>query len=120
MPEDRDTAVTLARLEGKIDTLAVKVDAGDKSSASLVELVKTEVAGVRTVVDGLRTDLREQSRGSDRAISKVRTDLEERLNSHDDKLAQHSSWMNRLMGGLALCAGIGVPGIVALIRGLHG
>lgn len=120
MPDDRDTAVTLARLEGKIDTLAVKVDAGDKASASLVELVKNEVAGVRTVVDGLRNDLREQSRTTDRAISKVRTDLEDRLDDHDEKFEKQSSLINKLIGGVMVVGGLGVPGIVALIRGLHG
>lgn len=133
-----DVAVTLVRLEGKVDTLAVKMDAGDRAATQLVELVKTELANVQSSVADLKRTVAAGQDKADTALSRVRVDLEHQIEgaradwreerqehkeTHKglyDRADRLDRWVNRLIGGCLLAASMGVPGIVALVRGWHG
>lgn len=131
MTEPVNFAVSLARLEGKVDTLTVKVDAGDKASASLVELVKAEMVNLRKSFEDFRRDNSHELNTLDQGISKVRTDASKALadaearvridiEGQQQMLDNHSVWLNRMIGGLIFVGALGVPGIVALVRGFTG
>lgn len=106
MTEPVDFAVALARLEGKVDTLTVKVDAGDSKNNALVQIV-------RESLDELKQSFQNESEKSGAAIEQVRSDLSPRIERLE-------AWNNRLVGGLALASALGVSGLVALIRGWGG
>lgn len=130
-----DVAVTLVRLEGKVDTLAVKMDAGDRAATQLVELVKTELANVQSSVEELKRTIAAGQDKADTALSRVRVDLEHQIetarNDWRGERQEHKEthkalygradrldrWVNRLIGGCLLASSLGIPGIVALVRG---
>ncbi len=77
-PDDLD--VSMARLEGKVDTLAAEVRAGDKQSGQLVELLKQQLVYLQQSVDDLKHLVAAERRHTDQATSAVRVDLERQLN----------------------------------------
>jgi predicted NodU family carbamoyl transferase len=82
-PHEDGTAqikVDLARMEGKLDTLAAEVSAGDKQSGQLVELLKQQLMYLQQSVDDLKGLLAAERAHTDRATSAVRVDLERQLN----------------------------------------
>lgn len=68
--------VALARMEGKIDTLSVKVEAGDKAATSLVDIVKAELRAVQESVEDLKRTVVSVESRTDKALSTVRVSLE--------------------------------------------
>lgn len=135
MTQPQDIAVTLARFEGKLDTLAVKVDAGDKAASGLVELVRTELANVQTSVVKLEATVTSGLERADHSVSRVRTDLEKSIadvrtsaalaiesQSQErrrlyGRIESLDRFTNRLAGGLLLASALGVSGLVALVKG---
>lgn len=71
--------VSMARLEGKVDTLAAEVRAGDKQSGQLIELVKQQLIYLQQSLDDLKTLLAAERRHTDAATSAVRVDLERQI-----------------------------------------
>lgn len=71
--------VALARMEGKIDTLSVKVEAGDKAATSLVDIVKAELRAVQESVEDLKRTVVSVESRTDKALSTVRVSLESQI-----------------------------------------
>lgn len=146
MTPESNVAITLTRLEGKLDTLAVKVDAGDKAAAGLVQLVKTELGNLQVSVGKLEDVVKDGLEKADSAVSTVRVDLQKQIvesrqgvqvEIRDVKSAQllaveamsqqqqrlvdrldlTDKMMNRIVGGLLLSGSLGVSGLVALVKG---
>jgi hypothetical protein len=135
MTQPQDIAVTLARFEGKLDTLAVKVDAGDKAASGLVELVRTELANVQTSVAKLEATVSAGLEKADANVSRVRVDLERQVTEVArkaefvveaqgqvrrrvyERIEALDRFTNRLAGGLLLASARGVSGLVALVKG---
>lgn len=79
MAPAEEMEVSLARLEGKMDTLAAEVRAGDKQSGQLVELLKQQLIYLQSSVDDLKSLLAAERRHTDAATSTVRVDLERQI-----------------------------------------
>lgn len=108
--------VGLATMNGKIDTLAEKVDAGDKQSSQLVQLVKDQLSYLAADQGQLSAVVRENEVKANEAASAVRVDLErqikdlrtdlnkaiEALTASVDELRQ---WRSKLIGfGIGIAA----------------
>lgn len=92
---DDATSISLARLEGKVDTLSAKVDAGDRQGGQLVELVKQQVVYLQRGVDDLKTMISAERQHTDHATSVVRVDLERQIRDHLDAAFQVQSAIER-------------------------
>ena len=90
---NEDVSAILARIEGKLETLQVKVDAGDRNAAQLVELLKERVTSLvqqlADIKDVLATQRAEFIAGQSELrqtaaseLSAVRVSLEDQLDKH--------------------------------------
>lgn len=95
MTDSDDTPVSLARLEGKVDTLAAEVRAGDKQSGQLVELLKQQLIYLQQSIDDLKSVVAGERAHTDRATSAVRIDLERQLNEHRATVAENFAEVTR-------------------------
>lgn len=84
----QSTAVALARIEGRIDTVLAKMDAGDRESVQRGELLKQRIEQVarQTEASDRRVDA-EQLR-SEAALSVVRVDLERQIRTSRDDISR--------------------------------
>lgn len=79
---DEQLPVSLARLEGKVDTLAAEVRAGDKQSGQLVKLLEQQLAYLTQALDEVKAAVVATRQDANTAASTVRVDLERQLTEH--------------------------------------
>ena len=71
--------VSLATLNGKVDTMASQMEAGDRQSAQLVALVRDQLSYLAADTGVLKAQVSENEVKANEATSAVRVDLERQI-----------------------------------------
>jgi hypothetical protein len=97
---ERDLALQIAVLAGKVDTVIARMEAGDRQSAQLVTLVKDQLTYQAADLGELKANVRELAEKSDRSTNAVRIDLETQLATLARDVKDLELWKARV-GGIA-------------------
>lgn len=112
-----DIKVALATLNGKVDTMTERMEAGDRQSAQLVTLVKDQLVYQAADLAELKAVVRENNSKADAAATAVRVDLERQIrdlrNDLNDAIKALTTSVNELKQWRAKLVGFGV-GVAAL------
>lgn len=84
----QSTAVALARIEGRIDTVLAKMDAGDRESAQRGELLKQRIEQVARQTEAADRRVDAEQLRSEGALSVVRVDLERQIRVARDDISR--------------------------------
>lgn len=86
--------VALAEIRGELTTIATKLEAGDKASAHLFELLKEQLSYQRNSLDELKNALQASREDSRAMVTAMRLDVVEQISQVAEELAKHISAKN--------------------------
>jgi hypothetical protein len=112
--DDRELAVQIAVLSGKIDTVIARMEAGDRNGEQLVMLVKDQLTYQAADIGETKARMLENDRVLDAAISAVRTDLTAEIREVKQDVLDHKLWKARI-GGIAAASAMLGSAISAVI-----
>lgn len=109
-----DIRVQMALMDGKLDVITTRMEAGDRNSAQLITLVKDQLTYHAADLGELKAIVREASTRMEIGLSSIRVDLEAKISKIEEDVDEIRLWRAKLawITGLAAMTGAAMTGAV--------